>query len=268
LFIFIFVFLKALAMKNKLWIPLIAILLLTALDGYGQRWRLQRYEADLYLSAVAFHGDIGLANENFLNNFNGVRPSIGFYPKFRVFRDVKVGLDLSYLMYGGKDKEGSSHNRLYSFTSHGFQHVARVEYYFFGLGRSQVTGAIYNRRGMLNEYNQLFIYAFAGAGGVVSKSKVKDLNNGGEEPLNNPGYSNKVHYSAVFPLGIGFRFVVDPRWSIGGEFGYQFTTTDWLDGYSSQWSEYNDSYYLASVKAIYHIRNERNGRPIFRKLYR
>jgi hypothetical protein len=268
LFIFIFVILKVPAMKNKLWILLIAILVLTSMDGYSQRWRLMRYEADAYISAVAFHGDIGLADQDFVNNFNGMRPSIGIFPKYRILRDVKVGLDLAYVMYGGKDKEGSSHGRVYSFTSHGFQHVVRVEYYFFGLGRSEVTGAIYNRKGMLNEYNQLFIYAFAGGGGLLTKSKVKDLNNGGEEPLDNPGYSNKVHYSAVFPLGVGFRFVVDPRWSIGGEIGYQFTSSDWLDGYSSAWSDYNDSYYLASVKAIYHIQNDRNGRPIFRKLYR
>ena len=255
-------------MKMKIWIPLIVILLLASLDSYSQRWKLERYEADLYVSAVAFHGDIGLAHQNFLNNFNGMRPSFGFNPKFQVLRDLKVGLDLSYVVYGGKDKEGSTHSRVYSFNSHAFQHLVRVEYYILGLGRSDITGAIYNRRGMINNYNQLFLYAFAGGGGVLAKPKVKDLNNNGEEPLDNPGYDNNWHYAAVFPLGIGIRFQIDPRWSIGGEIGYQFTTSDWLDGYSSKYSKFNDSFYLLSVKGVYHIRNERNGKPIFRKLYR
>ncbi len=35
---------------------------------YGQRWKLRRYEADLYVGAVSFHGDIGLANKPFANN--------------------------------------------------------------------------------------------------------------------------------------------------------------------------------------------------------
>jgi hypothetical protein len=187
---------------------------------------------------------------------------------YRITQDFNVSLDLAYIMYGGKDQEGSSHGRDYSFTSHAFQHVARVEYFILGDSRRFISGAIYNRKGMINDYNKLYLYVFGGAGGVLSKSKVKDLNNGGEEPISNPGYNNNLVYTAVFPLGAGAKWALDARWSIGVEIGYQFTLTDYLDGYSSEWSKYNDSYYLTSVKAIYHIRNDRTGRPMFRRLYR
>ncbi len=90
----------------------------------------------------------------------------------------------------------------------------------------------------------------------------------GRNHLSNPGYNNNSNYTAVFPLGAGVKWAIDPRWSIGAEMGYQFTLSDYLDGYASQWSKYNDSYFLTSVKAIYKIRNDRNGRPIFKKLYR
>ena len=255
-------------MKNKFWIPIIVLLILTSFDGYGQRWKLRRYQADLYVGAVSFHGDIGLANKPLLNNINGLRPSVGLKSMFRITQDINVSLDLAYIMYGGKDQEGSSHGRDYSFNSHAFQHVARVEYFIMGDSRRFISGAIYNRKGMINDYNKLYVYVFGGAGGVLSKSKVKDLNNGGEEPLDNPGYNNNMVYTAVFPLGAGAKWAIDARWSIGVEIGYQFTLSDYLDGYSSQWSKYNDSYYLTSVKAIYHIRNDRKGRPMFRKLYR
>jgi len=255
-------------MKNKLWIPIIALLVLTSIDGYGQRWKLRRYEADLYIGAVSFHGDIGLANKPLMNNLNGMRPSIGFKPGFKITQDLTVALDLAYIIYGGKDKEGSTHGRLYSFNSHAFQHLVRAEYYLIGEGRSFISGAMYNRKGMVNNYNKLYLYVFGGAGGVLSKSKVKDLNNNGEEPLTNPGYDNSMQYTAVFPVGGGAKWSIDPRWSIGVEIGYQFTLSDYLDGYSSAWSEYNDSYYLTTVKAILKIRNDRNGRPIFKKLYR
>jgi hypothetical protein len=149
-----------------------------------------------------------------------------------------------------------------------FQHVVRAEYYILGDARTFISGAIYNRRGMINNYNKLYVYVFGAAGGVLSKAKVKDLNNNGEEPLNNPGYNNNMVYSPVFPLGGGVKVSLDPRWTIGLEIGYQFTLTDFLDGYSSQWSQYNDSYYLTSVKAVYKIRNDRRGVPVFRKLYR
>ena len=255
-------------MKNKIWIPIIALLVLTSIDGYGQQWKLRRYEVDLYIGAVSFHGDIGLANKPLMNNLNGMRPSIGFKPGFKITQDLTVALDLGYIIYAGKDQEGSTHGRLYSFNSHAFQHLVRVEYYLIGDGRSFISGAMYNRKGMVNNYNKLYLYIFGGAGGVLSKSKVKDLNNNGEEPLTNPGYDNSMQYTAVFPVGGGARWSIDPRWSIGVEIGYQFTLSDYLDGYSSAWSEYNDSYYLTTVKAIYMIRNDRNGRPIFKQLYR
>lgn len=255
-------------MKNKFWIPIIVLLILTSFDGYGQRWKLRRYQADLYVGAVSFHGDIGLANKPLMNNINGLRPSVGLKSMFRITQDINVSLDLAYIMYGGKDQEGSSHGRDYSFNSHAFQHVARVEYFIMGDSRRFISGAVYNRKGMINDYNKLYVYVFGGAGGVLSKSKVKDLNNGGEEPLDNPGYNNNMVYTAVFPVGAGVKWAIDARWSIGVEIGYQFTLSDYLDGYSSEWSKYNDSYYLTSVKAIYHIRNDRNGRPMFKKLYR
>ena len=58
-------------MKNKLWIPIIALLLFTSVDSFGQRWKLRRYEIDMYVAATTFHGDIGKANESFANMFNG-----------------------------------------------------------------------------------------------------------------------------------------------------------------------------------------------------
>ncbi len=255
-------------MNRKLWIPIIALLLLTSIDGYSQRWKLRRYEADIYVGAVAFHGDIGLANKPLMNNINGMRPSFGFKPGFKITQDLVVSLDLAYVVYGGKDEEGSSHGRYYSFNSHGFQHVVKAEYYIVGDGRTSVSGAVYNRRGMVNSYNKLYLYVFGGAGGVFAKSKVKDLNNNGEEPLSNPGYDNSAVYTAVFPVGGGVKWSIDPRMSVGVEIGYQFSMSDYLDGYSSVSSQYKDSYYLTSVKAIFKIRNDRRGRPIFQKLLR
>ena len=254
-------------MKNKLWIPIIALLLITSVDGFGQRWKLRRYEVDAYLGMVSFHGDIGLANKPFANTFNGLRPGFGVIPRFMIRENLAVSLDLGYLMYGGKDEEGSSHGRLYSFTSHAFQHVARIEYYLIGARTAPISGAMYNRRGMVNNYNQIYVYLYGGAGGVLSKSKVKDLNTG-EELVNNPGYNNNMVYSGVFPVGAGLKWALDPRWSIGVEMGYNWCTSDLLDGYASEWSNYRDSYFLTSVKAVYKIRNDKQGRPVFKKLYR
>jgi hypothetical protein len=255
-------------MKNKLWIPVIALLLLTSVDGFGQRWKLRRYEMDMYVAGVSFQGDIGLADKPLANMINGFRPSIGINPRFMVRQNIAVALDLGWYMYGGKDEPGSSHGRNYSFTSNGFVHGIRGEYYILGTKERLLLSGMYNKRGMVNNYKRLYLYAYGGASGILSKSHVKDLDNGGQEPLNNPGYNNNLVYSLVFPVGAGIKFEIDPRWSLGFEFGYSFSLSDEIDGYASQYSNYNDSYYTTSVKAIYKIRNDKNGRPIFQKLYR
>ena len=83
-------------MKKKLWIPLIAILLFSAADSYAQRWKLQRYEVDIALSGVGFHGDIGLANRPFENMFNGFRPSLSLMPRFKITEKIGVAMELGY----------------------------------------------------------------------------------------------------------------------------------------------------------------------------
>lgn len=255
-------------MKIKIWIPIIAILLFAAVDSYGQRWKLQRYDLDVGISGVAFHGDIGLANRPFENMFNGFRPSVSLTPRFRITEKIAVGMELGYIMYGGTDEPGSSHGRYYSFNSHAFVHGFRGEYLIVGGGRRVMSGGVYNRRGMVNNYSNLNVYAFGGINGILSKSHVKDLDAGGEEPLDNPGYYNNAVYSVVFPLGAGLRWSFDPRWSMGFELGYSFSLSDKLDGYMPAASNYNDSYYLISVKAIYKIRNNRRNVPQFKRLYR
>jgi opacity protein-like surface antigen len=256
-------------MKRTFWILFAALLVMTTMDANGQRWKLRRYQLDMYVGVVSFHGDIGLADRPLANAFNGIRPAIGVMPRFLIRKNLAVSLDLAYLNYGGKDEAGSTHARLYSFNSQAFQHMARLEYYLVGASTSGgSSAAIYNRRGMVNNFNKLQLYVFGGVGGILSKAKVKDLNNNGEEPITNPGYDNSMQYTLGFPLGGGVKFALDPRWSVGAELGYQITLGDKLDGYQSDWSNYNDSYYLISIKAVMHIRNDKNSRPIFNKYYR
>ncbi|MEN8158010.1 MAG: hypothetical protein ABFS10_13750 [Bacteroidota bacterium] len=252
-------------MKRAFWILIAALLVFTGIDANAQRWKLRRYELDMNLSGVAFHGDIGRANRPIPNMFNGFRPSLGITPRFMIRQDLAVSLDLGWVMYGGQDVQGETHSRVYSFNSQAFQHFARLEYYLLGVRRS--GGAIYNRKGMVNNYNKMYLYVLAGAGGIMSKSTIKDQD--GVELLDNPGYDNTLQYTAGFPVGGGIKLSIDPRWSIGLELSYNFTLSDWLDGYSKEGlSEYLDTYYLLSFKAIYKVRNNRKGRPIFNKYYR
>jgi hypothetical protein len=255
-------------MNKNFWILIAVILAFTAIDADAQRWKLRRYEVDFGFSVVPFYGDIGLANKPFLNAFNGLRPSIGVTPRFMIAKNMAVSLDLSFLMFGGKDEAGSSHGRVLSFNTMAFQHFARFEYFLLG-EVGGIGGGIYNRNGMVNNYNRVYLYVYGGAGGILSSAKVKNLNdNNNIAQVDYPGYYPGAQYGFGFPVGAGLKFSIDPRWNIGVEMGYTFTTTDLLDGYASSYSKHDDSYYLITLKATYRIRNDKNGRPIFNKYYR
>ncbi len=71
-------------------------------------------------------------------------------------------------------------------------------------------------------------------------------------------------YSTIqpsFPLGIGFKYIISPRWYLGLEFGARFTFFDHLDNISSgdhvdknfrygNWRD-NDKYYFLGLKLTY-----------------
>ena len=90
---------------------------------------------------------------------------------------------------------------------------------------------------MVNNYNKLYLYLYGGVSGVLSKSYMKYNGTGERSGRQLQGYNNNMVYSAVFPLGAGVKFSIDPRWSVGAELGYAFSLSDEMDGYAHDYSE-------------------------------
>ncbi|MEX0987305.1 MAG: hypothetical protein WD052_07485 [Bacteroidales bacterium] len=250
-------------MNRRIWIYLLLLALIVPVKVEAQRWRLKRYEAGIGLGTVHTFMDIGSEFDGIRSfQFTDSRVNLSTHAGYKILEDLTVKLDLNYLMIGGSDSE--SRDRSLSFTAHCFEPLARVDYNFLGAGRAFSSNAVFNRRGMVNNYGQSFLYVFAGAGGILSKAKVKDIN--GDEVIGNPSYSNNLQWGYVIPAGIGFKRTMDAYFDLAIEVGGRFTFTDLIDGYQhATASEYNDKYIITSVKAVYKIRNDRRGRPIFKK---
>jgi hypothetical protein len=77
-------------------------------------------------------------------------------------------------------------------------------------------------------------------------------------PLENSGFT------AVIPLGVGAKLAFDPNILFGLELTGRYAFSDFLDGYTSPWSERNDIYHTFSVTFNYRIKTARNGLPSFR----
>ncbi|MFC2129440.1 hypothetical protein ACFLQX_01600, partial [Bacteroidota bacterium] len=236
------------------------------LASNAQTWRLVRYEAGLGIGTTHSFMDIGSEKDGLRSfSFRGTRPNVFFDASFLILEDLAVQLDLGYIQLAGRDSDART--RDLSFVTNSFEPVVRVEYSIIGGGRTFGSTALFNRRGMVNDYNTLNLYAFAGAGGILTKAKVKDIN--GDEVVGNPSYDNNLHFGAVFPMGLGLKYQWDSDWAIGLEIGGRFSTSDLLDGYWNQTaSQYKDRYILTNVKAIYKIRNDRRGVPQFSRYRR
>ena len=65
----------------------------------------------------------------------------------------------------------------WAYNTQAFEHTIRFEYYFFDMKSSRYSGAMYNRKGMVNRFNTFKFFVFAGAGGIMTKAKLYEKGN-------------------------------------------------------------------------------------------
>jgi len=63
---------------------------------------------------------------------------------------------------------------------------------------------------------------------------------------------------------VGTNLVYSPNINFGVEFGGRYAFSDYLDGYTSQYSSSNDVYYFLNFVFTYKVRTGKNGWPSFR----
>lgn len=95
------------------------------------------------------------------------------------------------------------------------------------------------------------------SGGVFYNPKVNDAMQA--SPNYDPNHSKM---GIVFSAGVGVKYVISQKWYVGAEFGVRWTTTDYLDGYTSQFSKANDLYYFGNIHGIYRIKTSKRGFPV------
>jgi hypothetical protein len=242
---------------------LIAALFVVPLSLDAQRWKLRRYEAIFGPGFCNYFGDIGGAATR--DNWFGIkdislkhtRPSFYLGARYKIRPDVAVKVNLMYGFLSGDDAGGVNSDRGYSFTARAFESSVQGEYSIISEEQRKRSGAMYNRRGMMNNYSQINLYLYAGIGGVFYNPEV------------NAAMKTSFYYEPeppkmgiVFPVGVGLKYVISERWSVGVEFGPRLTLTDYMDGYTSPFSKRNDLYYFGHIHGIYRIKTSKDGYPI------
>ncbi len=233
-------------------------------EGNAQRWKLRRYEAVFGVGFLNYFGDVGGAADS--DNWFGIkalsikytRPSLYLGTRFKVRDNMSLKLNLMYGYLAGDDEGSKNSDRGFQFTSSVFEPSLQFEYSIISEEKRYSSSALFNKRGMVNNYSQINLYLYAGIGGVFFNPKANDAlkNYYAYEP-------NHPKAGLVIPAGIGLKYVINQNWSIGGEFGVRFTMTDYLDAYSHpEFSKANDLYYFGFINGIYRIRTSKSGVPI------
>lgn len=246
---------------------IVVILFLIPFSGYSQKWKLTRYEATLGIGPTNYFGDIGGSADK--NNWFGIkdisllgsRPSIYAAARYKIQENMAVKVNLDFIFLGGHDANSINSSRNYSFNTIGLEHSAQFEYSFFTEDRHKYSFALFNRRGMVNNFSKFNFYAYLGLGGLVYKPFFSPST----LPSKTSSYeflNTSFQYTGIIPAGIGLKYIYNNYYSFNIEFGYRYVMTDYLDGFTTKYSKYNDIYYSTSFSVVYRIRTDRRGYPM------
>jgi hypothetical protein len=245
----------------------------------AQRWRTRRYEAFIGGGTANHYGDIGgayLDAENWYGlkdiQIKFTRPAItgGFKYKINHRFYARTVFTGAYFTANDLDTDKeATRDGGYKFRSWVFEPSAQVEFYILPEDRAMGSMALYNRRGLVNSFSQVYLYVFTGVGGVLNFPKVTEIATGNVVTDDGWGMADVPfrRFGLVVPAGIGVKLSLSSFWTVSAEFGRRIAFTDYIDGYTSKFSDSNDTYDFITVTASYKIKTTRKGLPVIFNRY-
>lgn len=230
----------------------------------AQRWKRQRYDFGIGLGTGQVFGDIGgtADKSNMFGlkdiKFDETRLSANAHMRFKYTPLLTSKLSFFYGM-GAATDANSRNDRGRAFSVQLYELNTTVEYYILAEDKKFRSAAIYNRRGMVNNYSTVAAYLFAGLGATYSISSHADA-----VVESYDSYRSGGNISPVIPFGAGAKYIIDERSFINAEFGYRFGLSDYIEGYKqTQASKLPDVYYFFSFSYCYRLKTTRRNLPAF-----
>jgi hypothetical protein len=246
--------------------PLLILFLLCLVNqlAEAQLWKMKRWEASAGLGPTFFFGDVGgySNGENILGlkdlSFLQTRFNVDLNVKYRISQSINARFSFSTGLLKATDEHGSNPERGYEASTTFFEPALIGEYYFIK-NKAENSYAFLNKgQNFLGTFfKSLDFYIFSGIGGMSYSVK------GNDELANSPGFQSGG-FTAVIPAGVGTTLIYSPDFNFGVEFGGRYAFSDYLDGYTSQYSSKNDVYYFLNFTVTYKMKTGKNGLPSFR----
>lgn len=240
------------------------IITLGSQESDAQRWKLRRYDVGFGVGTTQLFGDIGgtASEQNWFGlkdiKFDETRLGIVTHARYKITPKSSVKANLN-LGFGQATDLDSRNDRGRSFNTTLIEFSGQYEFNFLTEDKIYRSAAMYNRRGMVNNYSTFAAYGFAGAGITYSISKHADA-----PVFEYDNYKSGGNLVPVILLGIGAKYILDERSFLNAELGYRYGLTDYIEGYKqTQSSKYNDVYYFLTVSYCYRLKTTRRNIPTF-----
>jgi len=244
---------------------ILAIIVFIAIntDLSAQRWKRTRYEVIACAGPSIFLGEFGGSyregSQFMLGDLDmqAVRYNFMVGARFKIQEKLAVKMNLIYGSVSGSDAYTTNEGRAPrggSFKSPIFETTFQAEYSIL----KERFGTRYTFQYMKKfKFSHVNTYLFAGVGGFFFNPKMSFT---GLNTNKNESFSN---VNLAMPVGIGFKYGINRRYSFTIEMGQRFTSTDYIDGWSDTHSKARDSYGFVLVGITYKLKTARSGLPKF-----
>jgi hypothetical protein len=229
---------------------------------YNRMWKLKRYELSFGIGSTQFFGDLGgfSRTDNLLGLKDFRLRSTGFNAntslKYRLLRSFSARVNLASGFFHSTDVGGINENRGFASSTLFFEPTIIGDYHFIKPAGRPSSLFMRSRRNFLRTFFATNdFYLFAGYGGLLYSVRPNDLLSAAE--------TKRRGFTAVIPAGLGINMIYNKFFNFGLELGGRYTFSDYIDGYTSQYSKSNDIYYFLNINIIYKLKTGKNGLPAF-----
>ena len=249
-------------------ITILLLLFFATLNSYAQYfgrkndWKKERKEIYIGGGVNNFLGDLG-GKDRIGTDYSYAdlelsltRPSATLGYRYRLSEHWASRTDFAYLQVKGDDrltKEQFRHNRNLHFKSNIFEINTNIEFaYAFGRhGNKYHIKNTFKRR--YKAYTS-YIYFSVGIGGFYYNPKalykgkwvaLQPLGTEGQGLVGGPG-KKYMRVSVSVPFCVGYRMAISKRWTVGLEYNFRKTFTDYIDDVSKTY--YPDKAYFKQEK--------------------
>ena len=237
---------------KRFFLFLLPLCLATQVAEAQELWKLRRYEVAAGLGATSFFGDVGgFSNGENALGFRDIsilqtRTNIDFSAKYRILYDINARFSFSGGLLKATDERGSNEGREFEAATTFYAPTLLGEYYLIKNRLENSYGFLRNGIKHTNFFGALDIYVFSGIGGMFYSVK-------GNEKLESHANFRSGGFAVVLPVGIGSNYILTRDLNLGLELSGRYALSDYIDGYTSQYSRHNDVYLYLNVVITYKI---------------